>query len=306
MIYLLENAAGSEFGDENAAFVATSALPEADQFLWRRFSEAEELVRLETDSDGFWKRAVVVNESKESQFDTVVELARSESPPAEAFACIALAGSGFHGNRGRAWEALRGNLHFSSFCPLDLDAATYGPALSMLPTLAVLDLIEALPGAGAVDPPWIKWVNDVYLGDGKVSGSLVSTQLDGGRIISCELGIGINLESAPELGLERYFGAATSLRDHGIVAAIPDVFPRLLDLIQARLTQLSSPEGASALARNYRDRVGGVGRLVEILQEQQEEIIAKGRLLDVHADLSLEVEGFGRVEKGRLRFADAG
>jgi biotin-(acetyl-CoA carboxylase) ligase len=137
-----------------------------------------------------------------------------------------------------------------------------------------------------------------------VSGSLVSTQLDGPKVISCVLGIGINLEQAPELGVDRRFGVATSLRSHGIIATIPHVFGQLLSSIKARLDQLGAPDGASALAADYRERMGGIGRMVEIHQETGDEILARGRLLNVHADLSLEIEGIGRIEKGRLRFVE--
>lgn len=303
MIYLIENPVAHLFPGESAAYVRASALSEPDRALWTRFSGTAELVEVQVGRRLVWKRAVVVNESNTSQFDSTVELAQSDAAPEEAFACVALTGSGFHGNRGRAWEALPGNLHFTAFLPLDLDAAIYGPALSMLPTLAVTDLIADLPGATAVAPAWIKWVNDVYLGPEKVSGSLVSTEVDGSRILSCVLGIGINLEQAPDLGADARFGGATSLKDHGIVATIQDTFHRLLDLIERRLHQLHASDGPNRLAADYRKRVGGIGRSVEIHQEGARDIIAAGRLLDVHPDLALEIEGVGRIEQGRLRFS---
>jgi BirA family biotin operon repressor/biotin-[acetyl-CoA-carboxylase] ligase len=228
----------------------------------------------------------------------------------DTLACLALTGSGFHGHRQRPWQALRGNLHFSSFCRIPLDAARCGPALSMLPTLAVTDALCELAGTAAhrrdaASLFRIKWVNDVFAGDRKVSGSLVATQVNGEGIESFVLGIGVNVEVAPRLDANRFPGEATSLRALGIELPLPGIFDALRQALARRLDQLGTPAGPSALFADYCRRSGVVGRAVAIHPETAasptETPLATGRLLAIHSDLSLEIEGCpGRIRSGRL------
>jgi BirA family biotin operon repressor/biotin-[acetyl-CoA-carboxylase] ligase len=274
--------------------------------VWETLSTGSQVATLDAADVPFWNQSIIVNEASRSQFDALEQLARSESPPTDAIACLALSGNEFHGNRGRTWCALRGNLHFSSFCPVDLSAKRCGPALSMLPTVAVVDVIQLLFGESQPAPCWIKWVNDVFIKDAKVSGSLVSTQLDGDRISSCVLGIGLNVRRAPDLARDSLAGAATSLLACGVHPPLKTVFELLLAAIAARLAQLGTHDGPRTLYRDYRKHLGGMGRWVEILPESGDpRPLAVGKLLDVHEDLSLEIEGVEAVRFGRLRFADS-
>ena len=275
------------------------------QLGWTALSASPQATCFEAAEIPFWDQAIVVNESSRSQFDALEELARAESPPTDSIACLALSGKEFHGNRGREWRALPGNLHFSSFCRVDLNASRCGPALSMLPTVAVVDVIRLLLGEQQPAPCWIKWVNDVFIKDAKVSGSLVSTQLEGDRISSCVLGIGLNVRRAPDLAKDSVSGAATSLLAWGVDPPLKTVFELLLEALAARLMQLGTHDGPKTLYREYRKHLGGIGRRVEIMPEsggpQQP---TAGRLLDVREDLSLKIEGEPEVRFGRLRFAD--
>jgi hypothetical protein len=141
--------------------VTASSLPVAERDWWAQLSGHERLHRFETD-DPFWQASALINDSAVSQFDVIVEAAQRGAPLPDSLACIALTGSGFHGHRHRPWQALRGNLHFTSFCRLRLEAARCGAALSMLPTLAVTDLLlpkvftSAMPGLEHSAPCWIK------------------------------------------------------------------------------------------------------------------------------------------------------
>jgi BirA family biotin operon repressor/biotin-[acetyl-CoA-carboxylase] ligase len=277
------------------------------QLGWTALSASPQGTCFEAAGIPFWNQSIVVNESSRSQFDALEDLARAESPPTGSIACLALSGKGFHGNRGREWCALPGNLHFSSFCRLDLNASRCGPALSMLPTVAVVDVIRLLLGENAPARCWIKWVNDVFIHDAKVSGSLVSTQLEGDRISSCVLGIGLNVRRAPPLANDSVSGAATSLLACGVHPPLKTVFELLLEALAARLAQLGTHGGPKALYGEYRKRLGGIGRRVEIMPESgAPRPLAAGRLLDVREDLSLKLEGEQEVRFGRLRFADSG
>lgn len=309
MTYLIEPSVDQSFTSQERAPIDVSSLSAVERGLLTEFSRANQIIYQETLDHEFWERSIIVKESELSQFDALVNLARSADPPSDSLACLALTGSKFHGNRGRKWMALPGNLHFSSYCRLNLDAARCGPALSMLPTVAVTDVIAHLRGSQNIHPCWIKWVNDVCLGDEKLSGSLVSSQVDGDTIVSCVLGIGINLEIAPDLEGESSFGGATSLRQHGVASTVPGAFELLLEALARRIEQLSTADGPDELFMDYRSRIGGIGRQIQVLPAQDETcdgdtIIASGCLLDVRPDLSLEIQGENRVRSGRLRFTE--
>jgi hypothetical protein len=63
--------------------------------------------------DRIWQALYFVDSCSESQFDGLVDLLRNGFRPEGPVACFASTGSGFHGQRNRAWSALRGNIHLS-------------------------------------------------------------------------------------------------------------------------------------------------------------------------------------------------
>lgn len=63
----------------------------------------------------------------------------------------------------------------------------------------------------------IKWPNDVYVGDRKLSGCLVRTQGAEGEEVRVEIGVGVNVKVAPLEGvatcLENVWGKELDLKD---------------------------------------------------------------------------------------------
>lgn len=292
-------------GLEVTAHRALRELP-ATPAWWSLLSPCEQPRARELADPGaaIWQAVAVVDDSVVSQFDVLVEAARNGIALPDALACLALTGSGFHGNRQRPWRAARGNLHLSSFCRLPLDAALCGPALSMLPTLAVTDLLSPLVG----DRAWIKWVNDVYLDDAKVSGSLVSTAVDGELIESFVLGIGLNVEASPRLPGHGFVPRVTCLRDAGVPLSPLAAAEGLLAALATRIAQLRDA-GPAALFDDYVRRSRIIGRQVSIYPDDASSPqgtlpMAAGRLRAIHPDLSLEIEGHsGRYRTGRLQLS---
>lgn len=320
MRWLAETKVDPEFVLDGASVVSLSALSPVERELWSGFSSQTEIRVGDAHSElsqNFWDVALLINDAPKSQFDLLTECARESVDLPKAFACLALGGSGFHGNRNRTWKALPGNLHFSSFCRMTLDAANCGPALSMLPTVAVTDTLGSLidqfflgKRQGNLPLPWIKWVNDVYLNEAKISGSLVSSQVNGDQIVSFVLGIGLNVGAVPDIADESFFGGATSLAENGLSVTLSDVFSELLKALEKRITQLQEPGGRAEIYGDYRRRLGGLGRLIELHPENPNNDsatppIVRGRLLDVCEDLSIKVEGDPERHRwGRLRFAE--
>jgi biotin-(acetyl-CoA carboxylase) ligase len=318
MRLLAETSVAGEFLPVVSTVVSASALPPGERELWARLSSEHELQLMESATgldDDFWSAVALVHRSSNSQFDLLVDCARCDVELPDTFACLALTGDRFHGNRNRSWKALLGNLHLSSFCRIRLDAADCGPALSMLPTVAVTDFLMELTGLTGPDGvrtraahPWIKWVNDVYINDAKLSGSLVSSQVVGDQITSFVLGIGLNVGVVPELGDDQLFGGATSLKLEGLHVTLAETLQGLLRTLASRIRQMTGTAGRSRIQADYVARLGGIGRQVELYPEGcerrgQTPMIASGRLLEVRPDLSLLIEDRSNsYRSGRLRF----
>ena len=86
-----------------------------------------------------WRQIMAVDHSANSQVDGLRELLHTGPVPPTPFACLAMTGDNFHGNRGRPWRALGGNLHLTALFSPNRSARELGLGLSMLPTVAVVD-----------------------------------------------------------------------------------------------------------------------------------------------------------------------
>ncbi|EOC6268920.1 biotin--[acetyl-CoA-carboxylase] ligase [Campylobacter upsaliensis] len=93
------------------------------------------------------------------------------------------------GSRDNAWISSRGNLHLS-FCVREEDLPSDLPlaSVSIYFTYLLKDLL-AQKGSQI----WLKWSNDLYLGDKKVGG-VMSHKI--GEFVVC--GMGLNLKFAPQ------------------------------------------------------------------------------------------------------------
>lgn len=94
------------------------------------------------------------------------------------------------GQAGNGWEGEDGkNLLFSSLLRCDV-AASEQFRLTMLVSVAMVDMLaQYLPQEGLR----IKWPNDIYYGDKKLSGILVENTLIGSRVAYSIVGIGLNV-----------------------------------------------------------------------------------------------------------------
>jgi len=120
-----------------------------------------------------------------------------------------------HGRLGRSWVSPKGNI-YASFIMKDLFGepfhATMASSLSVL--AAVNDL---LPGSGA----FIKWPNDIFVGNRKLCGILCEGVIRNGKLagIICGIGVNVNLPeselkkiSQPAVSLERMAGQKINLK----------------------------------------------------------------------------------------------
>ncbi len=257
--------------------------------------------------DGTERIVVVVHEAPRSQFDALNErLGAGRFVPA-GVVCVACTGSRFHGQRGRPWAALRGNLHVSVHLPLDVDAAAAQAGLAALPAVAIARAIErATDGRIA---PRLKWVNDVLVGDRKIAGVLVATQLQGGRVRHAVVGVGANAAWAPELAPSPRAALPTSLADVDPVrfgARAPHAWtalvPPLLEELERGRALLQAGDGA-ALVDAYRERAAFLGRAVTLwpVDEDAPGPLVRGRVEALLPDLALRLEGHAEpIRSGRM------
>jgi BirA family biotin operon repressor/biotin-[acetyl-CoA-carboxylase] ligase len=255
----------------------------------------------------FWSRLAIVESAPTSQFEA---LARSlPSALADAGAVAALAGEcpDLHGFHERAWTSARGNLHLSAVIPLEQFNAAGAAALSALPAVAVVDAIEA--ATHGASRPRIKWVNDIWLGSGKVAGSLTRGYVQGRTIELVLLGIGVNVASAPTVPPTPFVPATAHLPDVPLRVVLREV----LDALARRCEELREAGSAPLLAA-YRAASSVVGRRVRIYREGFDACrtpgdwpapAGAGVVSAVNDDLSLAIEGAAAtVAAGRLAFEE--
>lgn len=263
---------------------------------------------------GGWHALAVVEHATTSQYDALLAAARGGAAPPGPVAALAVTGDGFHGNRGRAWHAARGNLHLCCLAPVDLPAAEVAAAVPAAPAVAVCDAIAPLCHGS----PRIKWVNDVLLAGAKTAGVLSAALSRGGRLTAVVYGIGINVAVAPVVPPTVFVPRVTSLADHAASGSAGDlgaVTGALLRALGRRVEQIRCGD-AAAVVQAYRDRCGDVGRRVSVWPEglpdaaSRDDLpppLARGRVTGLTETLALRVEGCpDPLPGGRLAHDDPG
>jgi BirA family biotin operon repressor/biotin-[acetyl-CoA-carboxylase] ligase len=253
----------------------------------------------------FWSTIALVSHSSGSQFDALDALLRRGWRGEGPTAALAIEGTGFRGQRDRTWAAARGNLHVSAAAPVGLDTEHIGAALSMLPAVAAVEAIAAASD-GAIQPG-IKWVNDIFIAEGKVGGVLAAAHTTGRRIDDVVWGVGINVEVTPVIEPTPFVPAATCLHaaPGGEQITVPTLFRALLDAIAARYTELARA-GAAPVFAAYRSHSIAIGRAVRVWEESGSAPSIEGVVADIAPDLTLQLEGqAARITRGRLEILPA-
>jgi BirA family biotin operon repressor/biotin-[acetyl-CoA-carboxylase] ligase len=297
--------AATLLGEEVAEGLSPAPLPDPSIApLVRTVFEAGRSVFRAPYPDQPWEDFLLTEYSSGSQYDALIELARSEARLPDRIVCAAGSGRGFHGFKGRSWAAEPGNIHVSVLFVPDQPIDRFQVAFTSLAAVSVVDAIDAVPRSNR--RPGIKWVNDVLLGRAKVAGILAYTQTRDTTVTAAVLGIGLNVESLPRVKPTPFVPSVTSLR-----RAFPDcpddlqrlVFQNLLHALDRNYRVLLE-RGFDPLLERYRERVVGLGEEITVCSEDSEEslrIVASGRLASVGDNLELHLEGESRpLHGGRL------
>jgi biotin-(acetyl-CoA carboxylase) ligase len=299
--------------DEDGARIRIDELRPGDQALWRVLGGGRRPwcgTAADPGPPDFWSGAVVVGEARFSQFDALQDALAGGLRLPGPTASIALSGHRFHGQHGRPWMALPGNLHLCAAVPVPGITAREALLLPALPAVAVVEAIHALTG-GALRPG-IKWVNDLLVEGRKIGGVLTATQVQGEHVSSALLGIGLNVATAPPVPATPFVPSVGCLADEGARTTWAEAAVVVLAALGRRLAEVAG-SGLGALLDAYRASSVVIGREVCLFADSESgrapsetwsTPLLRGTVRGIDADLSLVLEGVETpVSSGRLAFA---
>ena len=240
-------------------------------------------------------RSVTYRDSVDTTMSVAAEEAGAGAP--DGAVVVAEEQTAGRGRMGRSWVSPPGvNLYFTLILRPTLEQLRY---LAVIAPLAVSLAIEETTGL----MPRIKWPNDVLIGDRKVCGVLVETNLTGDEVQNALIGIGINVNLNVMLH-EEIREIATSLRtESGEEVAREEVLAATLNHIEELYKRLRSGEAVSVA---WKQRLETLGKHVKVTiagGESQE-----GVAVDADSDGSLIIRrddgSHVRVEAGEVTLRD--
>lgn len=206
------------------------------------------------------------------------------------------------GRRGRAWDTSRGNLAATLLVTTDEDPAK-AAQLSFVAAFAIRHLArryvpEALVG--------FKWPNDVFVDGRKLSGILIESGRSASGALWMAIGIGVNLQHAPE-NLDR---PATSLAAHLAAGVLQPPTPEeaLAVLSEAFVNHVAAwtRSGFEPLRQAWLQNAVGLGQpCVARLDRETVEGVAEGLDRDGALLLRLADRSLRRISAGDVFFPQA-
>ena len=185
------------------------------------------------------------------------------------------------GRIGRQWVELPGR-GLALSVKLDPRRLAVNGPLTLVPLVAGVALVDVIERESPAARLWVKWPNDVYLGDHKVSGVLTELVEPATMVV----GIGVNVSHAvAELPLP----TATSLSIHGINFEPEALAEQWVQHFFALLDTLGTEE----LLDHVRRRLGLVGEQVTV--NMPDNSVIEGTVIE------LEATGALTVDDGKLR-----
>lgn len=284
--------------------ILTDDIDISDSIIIEELLEVDRLYCTDISVNPFGESLFITAESSKSQYDAIIGLLRDGKKLPDGIACLADHGSRFHGLRERPWNALPGNIHLVVQFSPDRAIAHYGVGFTILAAVSVVQTIDLV--AGLKDKAGTKWVNDIVINNAKVCGVLTYTQAEGTTVTGAVIGIGLNVEAAPEIETTVFVPEAVSIRDlvgeEGTVSQ-GAIFKDLLKRLKSNYDLLLGGEYRQLLDF-YRERSAIMGKTVEIYPDspfdKSSETIS-GKVIGIGDNLELYLEGRARpITKGRL------
>ena len=192
------------------------------------------------------------------------------------------------GRQGRKWIAPPGRNLTVSFGMSRIAAGFHAGALA---GLAVLDLVrEAVPGCS----PYLKWPNDVYVGDAKLAGILCEGIVSRGGLSGVVAGVGLNVNfdaaEAAAIG-QRATGLKILAPDREF--SVPELTERLAFFWERWYINYDRDRRSTLAAWRMENRL--IGRTVEVVDPQGNVLSGRFSAIDDDGSMILETPCGERV-----------
>lgn len=195
----------------------------------------------------------------------------------EGFVVITEEQTAGRGRFNRAWVSPRGqNLSFSVMLRPPAEQLPY---MNMAATLAVARTVADTTGLS----PTIKWPNDVRVGGRKISGILIETSIEAGRVQNAVVGIGLNVNFDPSLHPEIADISTSLYRETGQTRNRTPVLQRLLEHFDDLYGAVRKGE---SLTEQWSEQLETIGKTVQ-LSWQEQVIEGKAESVDNQGNLIL-------------------
>lgn len=253
-------------------------------------------------NNSFWKYALFTEFAENSQFDQLLKLRNEKIEIPNKSFYFAGSGRKFHGFRNRSWEARDGNIHLSCYFKPYLDASSTGLGFTILSAVSVIDTLDELPELR--DIALIKWVNDIVVVKAKICGVIAQTQIQGHNIVDAVIGIGLNVEQAPEITPTSFVPVATSINQVcSKKYSVQEINSILIEKIAANYLLLEK-YGVNPLLEKYISRSLIIGKNISVWTDNfdtEPKLIAKGKVRSIGEYLELYIEGLDApITSGRI------
>lgn len=141
------------------------------------------------------------------------------------------------GQRGNHWDSEKGaNLTFSLILKPSCVPIADQYQLTKTVSLGITDWLKTLLPPSLTHSLSIKWPNDIYIGQKKICGTLITTKLAQGIISSAIVGIGLNIN---QTSFAEWVPNPTSLSlITSLHYGLTDLLPQLIDSIERRYHDL--------------------------------------------------------------------
>lgn len=167
------------------------------------------------------------------------------------------------GRRGRTWVNPKG--HFAATFVMR-PAATPGEA-SLRSFMAANAVFEALALKIDRTKLSVKWPNDILLNGGKVAGILLEASGSAGRVDWLSIGIGVNLDTAPDEVRDASF-PPVSLMGEGGEPTAPEEFLSLVASNLATEERIFSELGFAPIRKNWLRQAARLGEVITARTER--------------------------------------
>ena len=200
------------------------------------------------------------------------------------------------GRQARTWFSPGGtNLYCSSLIrPMDI-RIPFGDWLSWIPLASAIAVTEAVRAIAGI-PLSLKWPNDLLFNEKKIGGILCENGTDQGKQPFVVIGIGLNVNTAPDSFPPELAAIAGSLiqGSHRLIDR-NRLLSQLLNDLEQVLDELAS-EGPRRLQHAYTDRCATIGKRIRVVLAESREL--EGVAQAIGRDGALLVYPFTRLHHG--------